>query len=573
MHLRSKIFSAALLLSFLVLIVRLFFWQIIKGKDLSKEARIQYQKEIVVTAPRGNILANDGSILAARDDAYLVYAYLPKVKDDYSKIADQLAPLFIDKGPGEEEYNEKLLDEANRIKSILNRENTSWIPLKHKVTPNVKNTIEALHLSGIGFELEETRAYPEASTAANLLGFVGKDAQGRDKGYFGIEGNYDLTLSGKPGYLSRESDASGIPILLGETRETLAIEGVDLLTNIDKAIQLIVEKGLKEGIERYGASAGTVIVMNPASGGIVASASYPSYDPKNYTDYSDEVFKDPAISAGFEPGSVFKVVIMASALDAGVVEKDTKCDICGGPLKVDKYVIETWDKKYRPDSNMVDAIVHSDNVGMVFVAQKLGADRLFEYLNRFGIGKTTGIDLQGEFTPMLREKGTWNIVDVSTAGFGQGVAVTPIQLLRSVSAIANGGVMVTPKVIQKIIGDDWEQEIKVPSPKRVISKEASREVTLMMVEAAKKGEAKWTHLRGYRVAGKTGTAQIPIAGHYDKEKTIASFVGFAPYDDPKFVMLVTLREPSSSPWASETAAPLWYSIAKELFYYFGIQPE
>jgi cell division protein FtsI/penicillin-binding protein 2 len=222
---------------------------------------------------------------------------------------------------------------------------------------------------------------------------------------------------------------------------------------------------------------------------------------------------------------------------------------------------------------MIDVIVHSDNVGMSFVAQKLGAESLFDYLNSFGIGKATEIDLQGEASPKLREKGTWNIVDLATAGFGQGVAVTPIQMISAASAIANDGVLVKPQVVDKLKGPGWEEDIKPETLRRVISKESADEITAMMLEAAKNGEAKWTHLRGFKVAGKTGTAQIPISGHYDSEKTIASFVGFVPADEPKFVMLVTLKEPSSSPWASETAAPLWYSIAKDLFPYFGIQPE
>jgi len=279
------------------------------------------------------------------------------------------------------------------------------------------------------------------------------------------------------------------------------------------------------------------------------------------------------VSDAFEPGSIFKVIIMASALDAGVVEPDTKCDICAGPLKLDKYLIETWNREYRPNSTMVDVIVHSDNVGMSFVGLKLGKDKLYDYLDKFGIGKLTGIDLQGEATPHLRDKDDWSVVDVATASFGQGVAVTPIQMVKAVSAIANGGIMVNPHVVSKLKTLDWQEDIKVSGATRVISEDAAKKITAMMVEAAKNGESKWTYLRGFKVAGKTGTAQIPIAGHYDTDKTIASFVGFAPADSPKFLMLVTLKEPASSQWASETAAPLWYSIAKDLFLYFSIQPE
>lgn len=570
---RLKILTALFFLVFISLIARLFFWQIIKGKTLASQARLQYQKSEKIIAPRGNILANDKSALAARTEAYLVFAYLPEMIDTPSKVADLLAPLFLEEVEIEGKYEDSILHEAGRIKSQLTNEESVWIPLKHKVGPDIKEKIEDLKIEGIGFEIEEKRVYPEASSAAHLLGFVGKDSDGIDTGYFGIEGYYDLILSGKHGYLSRESDASGIPILLGSQQEVSAIEGVDLITYIDKTIQHVIDDTLKKGLEKYGAIAGSIIVMDPKTGGILAQASYPSYDPINYQDFSDELFANPIVSNSFEPGSVFKILVMAAALDEGVVEPDTLCEVCAGPLPVDKYLIETWNKVYRPDSDMVDVIVNSDNVGMAWVAQKLGADKLYEHLAKFGIGQLSEVDLQGEWAPTLRKKDSWNIVDVSTAGFGQGVAVTPIQLIRAASAIANEGVILTPKVVKKLEGAGWEDEVASAKAERVISKDTANMITAMMVEAAKNGEAKWTNIRGFKVAGKTGTAQIPIAGHYDEEKTIASFVGFAPADDPKFIMLVTLREPTSSPWASETAAPLWYSIAKDLFLYFGIQPE
>ncbi len=569
---RIKAMTLAFLLAFFLLISRLFYWQVIKGKDLSEQARRQYQTGRSVGAQRGNILARDGTWLAARSEAWLVFAELKKITETPTKIADKLAPLFVE-AENSDNYLNKVLNEANRIKGILGKDEVVWVPLKHKVSSSVKANIEALDIDGIGFESEESRVYPEASSAAHLLGFVGKNSEGEDQGYFGLEGYYDLILSGKPGFIARDSDARGIPILVGDSKEILAVGGVDLLTHVDKAVQLSLEKNLLKGIETYGALSGTVIVMDPKTGGIMGISSYPSFDPVKYYDYGNTFFINPAVSLSFEPGSIFKVLIMASALDAKVIKTDTICDICAGPVKVDKYYIETWNKEYRRDSNMTDVIVHSDNVGMVFVGDKLGSGRMYDYLDKFGIGKLTGIDLQGEMTPALREKDKWSVVDTATVSFGQGVATTPIQLVKAVGAIANKGILAKPQVVDSIAAEGWEEDIKPDSRERVISQKSAAEMTAMMVEAAKNGEAKWTHTRGFNVAGKTGTAQIPIAGHYDEEKTIASFVGFAPADDPKFVMLVTLREPQSSPWASETAAPLWYSIAKDLFLYFGIRPE
>ena len=545
-------------ISFLLLSFKLFFWQIIKGKDLSNSAKGQYQVGQVMEAPRGNILAADGSPLAMRRDAWLLFAEPPNLKEKPDKIAEKLAPIL------EKDFSE--------IFSLLSKKGSVWVPIEHKLSSEVKGNIEALGFMGIGFEKEEDRYYPEASVAAQLLGFVGKNEEGGNVGYFGLEGYYDLTLSGRKGYREGDKDAQGSPILLGNFKESSALRGVDLVTTINKTVQLTIEKKLKEGIEKYGAKGGSVVVMDPSTGKILGMASYPSFDPKKYQEYGDVFFKNPVISDTFEPGSIFKVLIMASALDAKAVRPDTICDICSGSLKVDKYKIETWDNKYYPDSTMTDVILHSDNIGMAFVGQKLGADTLYDYLDKFGIGKETEIDLQGEVALPLRKKGTWNIVDLATASFGQGVAVTSIEMIRAVAGVANDGMMPTPHVVSALKGEGWQEEIK-PKTERVISEEAAEEMTAMMVNAAKNGEAKWTSLRGFNVAGKTGTAQIPIAGHYDPKSTNASFIGFSPAQNPKFIMLVTLNKPQSSQWASETAAPLWYSIAKDLFLYFGIQPE
>lgn len=544
------------------------------GKELSAQARSQYADGGLLQAPRGNILAADGSFLAANVVGWQLVANPAVIEIDTKTLAKQLAPILQPKGDDQKDadYAASQLVEVDRLTALLGR-NAVWVPLASTVGKDQKTKIETLGVVGLSFEERATRSYPEASSAAQVLGFVGKAEDGSDTGYFGLEGYYDQSLSGKSGYLSRETDARGAPILVGDSKEVSAVEGVDLVTNIDKRVQLVVEKRLKEGIETYQASSGSIIVMEPKTGAIMAMASYPSFDPGKYADYGDAYFKNPAVSDSFEPGSVFKVLVMAAGLDAGVVKLDTKCDICSGPYKVDKYFINTWDGTYRPDSTMVDVIVHSDNVGMVYVANKLGIEKMYAYLSAFGIGQLTGIDLQGEFSAQLRPEKDWSIVDLAVGSFGQGVAVTPMQMLRAVGAIANNGLLPNPRVVKKLVGDGWEQVVDPGAPRRVISEQAAKDITTAMVATAQDGEAKWTYRRGFDVAAKTGTAQIPIAGHYDAEKTIASFVGFAPSTNPKFVMMVTLKEPQSSPWSSETAAPLWYKIADELFVYFGIQPK
>ncbi|QQS38572.1 penicillin-binding protein 2 [Candidatus Woesebacteria bacterium] len=565
---RFRVLLVLFIIGFIALVVRLFYWQIIEGKELSVKARGQYEIGQVVQAPRGSILASDSTGLATRQEAWLVYASLPNIKEDPQRIADKLAPFFV------EDISDRqiLLDEVVRLTALLSRNDVVWVQLKQKIEKPTKEAIEALEIEGIGFDPQEIRLYPESSSSAHLLGFVGKNDHGEDIGYFGLEGFYDLILSGKPGYKARESDARGIPILIGNSKEIFAVQGVDLITNIDKAVQITLERELKRGLEIYGASEGSGIIMNPKTGAVIAMASFPSYDPSTYSVWSNELFKNPTISNAFEPGSIFKVLVMAAGLDSGVVKPDTKCEICDKPIKIDKYYINTWNNEYNKDSSMTDVIVHSDNVGMVYVAQKMGKDKMYDYLSKFGMGKLTGIDLQGEVTPAIREKNRWSEIDLATSSFGQGIATTPIQIVNAVSAIANDGILLKPTVVKSLQGEGWQEDIKVEEVGRVISKKAADEITAMMVEAARIGESKWTYVSGFKVAGKTGTAQIPIEGHYDAEKTIASFVGFAPYDDPKFVMLITLKEPQSSQWASETAAPLWYMVAKDLFLYYGIQP-
>ncbi|SRR5258708_3956023 len=564
---RLRIVGVIFGIFFVALIARLFYWQVIHASELSIEGRSQYQSQAKKAARRGSILASDESWLVSDADAYLVYAEKPKLTETARAIANKLAPLFV----MDPTNHDELLKEAERLEGVLNQDGV-WFPLKHKVSSDLKNNIAALKIAGIGFDEEDTRSYPEGSSGAQVVGFVGKDDAGDDKGYFGLEGYYDLVLSGKPGFTLRESDVKGVPILFGASKELSAVAGVDLLTHIDKRIQMTIEKKLKDGIDLYGAKSGTVILMDPKTGGIMGMASYPSYDPAKYWEYKTDDYKNPAVTDTFEPGSIFKPIIMAAALDDKSVEPDTKCDICSGPFKVDKYTIETWNNEYHPDSTMTDVIVNSDNVGMTYVGNKLGADKLYDYLDKFGFGHTTGIDLQGEVTPQIRNKGSWNIVDLATTTFGQGIAVTPIQVLRAIGAIANGGKLVTPQIVSRLQKDSWGQDIKPLTTVDVISEKASEQIRDMMVAAIDRGEAKWAAPKGFKIAGKTGTAQIPVAGHYDPTKTIASFVGFAPADNPKFVMIVILHEPTSSIWGSETAAPLWFDIAKDLFPYLGIQP-
>jgi len=544
---------------------KLFHWQVLKSEELAVLAEKQHRISFEIPAKRGDILAADGFPLATSEEAFLAFASIPDLKDKPEVIASKITPLIA--------KDEEIAETEQMIKQRLSREDLVWVPLRHKVSRQTKEILEKLNIAGIGFEEEEKRNYPEGSISAHLLGFVGADINGKDKGYFGLEGYYDLELRGQPGFVSREKDALGRPILVGESKEEKRINGKNLLTTIDRSVQLIVEEKLKNGLRRYGAVSGSVVVMDPKNGAILAMTSLPSYDPSNYWKYDKSLFPNPVVASSYEPGSTFKVLVMAAAIGSGVVSPDTRCDKCSGPRNISGYTIRTWNDKYFPDSTMTEVIQHSDNVGMVFVSEKLGKEKLLEYLEKFGFGKPTGVDLQEEVSPPLRPKGEWKPIDLATVSFGQGIAVTPLQMVRAVGVIANKGKLVKPFVVKKIIGEGKEKEIPLTEGVQVIKPSTAMIITEMMVNAVNNGEAKWAKPKDFRIAGKTGTAQIPVAGHYDEEKTIASFVGFAPADDPKFVMLITLREPTSSPWGSETAAPLWFDIAKELFNYYGVLPE
>ena len=556
------------LLTFFILVgliigARLFYWQVLSGENLSAIAASQHWVSFEIPAKRGQILASDGHPLVANQEAYLLFASIPQIKDDIAEIANRLSITLEKDDPA---------TMAGLIKERLSRSDLVWVPIKHKLSRKEKSEVETLQIEGLGFEQEQQRSYPEGSASAHLLGFVGSDINGVDKGYFGLEGYYDLELKGRAGLLKREKDASGKPILVGDVEREDEKDGRTLVTTIDRTVQYTIASQLQSAIKRYGAVSGSVIVMRPQDGAILGMVSYPNYDPFLFSDFNKSLFSNPVVASSYEPGSTFKVLVMAAAINEGLVKPETRCDRCSGPRKIAEYTISTWNDEYHPGATMAEVIQYSDNIGMVFVSEKLGIGKMIDYLTKFGLGQKTGIDLEDENTPSLREEKNWSSVDLATASFGQGIAVTPIQMIRAVNVLANKGKLVKPYLVKEMETEEGRISLPKSLTQEVINPTTASILTEMMVNAVDSGEAKWAKLEGYRIAGKTGTAQIPVAGHYDEDKTIASFVGFAPADDPAFIMLVTLREPTTSPWGSETAAPLWFDISKELFTYYGIQP-
>jgi cell division protein FtsI/penicillin-binding protein 2 len=556
-----------------LIIARLFYWQVVRADFLTSRAFNQHQQVVTLSARRGSILASDQSVLAGTADNFMLFAYKPQLEASPLEVSKSVAPIIA---PAPEPATDsaqpfdpiaaaKVLvkDTEDYLLERLNQ-NNSWVSLKHYLNREQKEMIESLELKGLGFESQLIRFYPESSMSAQLLGFVGQDINGQATGYFGLEGYYDRQLQGQAGKVEQELDAQGNPILVGSYANLDSKNGRTLLTTINRGVQYQVEKLLKLGLERYGASAGTVIVMDPDSGGIIAMASYPNYDPSEFYKYPKDFYANPAVANLFEPGSIFKPIVMAAAIDDGAVEPETKCDICSGKIHIGSYSIGTWNDEYHPETTMTEAIINSDNTGMVFAARKLGSEKLRAYLAEFGLGNKTGIDLQEETSGVLRELKDWKEIDLATTSFGQGIAMTPIQVTAAINAIANDGTWVQPYIVETIIDGQRQINTHPHTNRQVISPESAEAVTQMMIAAVVDGEAKWAKPKHLSVAGKTGTAQIPVAGHYDKDKTITSFVGFSPADSPRFTMLVSLREPQTSQWGSETAAPLWFEIAKQI---------
>lgn len=553
------------LIFFLAIVVRLFYWQVVQAEYLQAQAEGQYFTNIEVGASRGNIYFFDGFLLASSNPSFSIFGQ-PKLipGEKLVEISYTLAKNLLEEGEEVETLAKDILD--NLSKDLY------WVRLRRNISYEKKKQVESLNLKGIGFDLESSRFYPEGSSSAHLLGFVGSDARGEGKGYFGLEGYYEGELKGISGSIRHEKDALGLPILIGNFLTSQVKNGKDLVLNVDRTVQFIVENQLRKGIEKYGAKAASAVVLDPKTGAVLALVSYPNYDPQKYYSFPKEYYKNSVVADQYEPGSTFKVIVAASAINEDLVKPDTRCDICSGPISSGGFTIRTWNNKYYPDTTLKDVIIHSDNTGMVFVSKKLGLDKFYSYLENFGFGNLTGIDLQDESSPDIRPKSEWREIDLATASFGQGIAVTPIQMVRAVSVVANGGYLMEPHVVKMIKDDKGEYEIKPKVIKQVIKDSTAKIITEMMVAAVEEGEARVFKPKGFKIAGKTGTAQIPIGGHYDPTKTIASFVGFAPADNPKFVMLVRYDEPSSSVFGSETAAPTFFEIAKQLFTYYNIAP-
>lgn len=440
--------------------------------------------------------------------------------------------------------------------------------------PELKQFIEDQQLEGIVLQEQKIRTYPEKDLAAHVLGYVGwQDDQ--QIGRYGIEGFHQTDLRGTLGFFSNERDASGDLIGVASNQFEAADDGTDIILTVDRVVQSIIEEELADGVGRYGAERGSITVMDPNTGAILGMATFPNFDPNYYYAIQEpRVQLNPVISEIFEPGSILKPLIMAAAIEEKKVTPSTTM-VDDGPVRVAKYTINTFDGQHHGVQTMTQLLEKSNNVGMVWVGQQLGAETMYDYLRRFGLGERTGIELEGETRSALQEPDKWNITTVATTSFGQGVALTPLQSLNAINAIANGGLLPQPYIVAAKQPSGGERSVTQPiTVRQVVSASTAADISAMMVSVIENGVAQLAKVKGYYLAGKTGTAQVPDdQGTYSADQKIITFVGFGPVSNPRFSIMIKLDNPSGLSFASGTAAPMFRHIATKLLNYYQIPPD
>jgi cell division protein FtsI/penicillin-binding protein 2 len=530
-----------------------------------------------VVPSRGLIYDRQGNLLAANASRYYLEVEIRQLNPaSIRAIAEVLSRILV--LPLEDLHAQLSTDWTARgqfrIRLTRTDQNSQTWPIT--VDKNVAGVLnnfladpQAPDLSGLDLVPAPLRVYPAGSLAGHVLGFVNQE----DEGFFGIEGYYDEWLSGKPITVER-------PMIPPEARlfpDPPA--GVNLVLTLDLEIQQMVEIELQKAIEASGAESGQVIVMDPRNGEILAMAAWPSLDPNLYEPWlakagAEEPVITPAVAAQYEPGSTFKVLTMAAALDAGKVEPDTEF-IDEGQIEVGGNLIRNWDGSAWGPQTMLGCMKHSLNVCLAWVAaEKLGASEFYSYLNAFEIGQLIGIDLAGEVPGQLRNTRhpEWTESDLGTNAFGQGVSVTPIQLLAAVGAVANHGLLIQPHLVRQVVGPQGAYSPQPTVLGRPITAETAQTLTDMLATTLE-GETPFAHVPGYLLAGKTGTAQVPTERGYDPRWTIASFVGWGPLPDVQFIILVRLDKPESSPWGSVVAAPVFQEVVERLVVLMEIPPD
>jgi cell division protein FtsI/penicillin-binding protein 2 len=575
---RSRLFLFGFYLALVVVVGRLFYWQVIEGQRLKTQGEAQTLRKLDHQGLRGQIYTSDGYLLVGNQKVYELKLDKRNFQGDARSLAITLADLVSQERFLEQDLfsqEEQVLAKETWREEIETKFSSrgNWPKLLDKISLEQKLAIETLANPYLYFDETYQRFYPEASMAAHLTGFLGRDENAHEVGRYGIEGALEDELRARSESKWLRMDALGF-LLSGQKYESKNLNGRDVTLTIRRDIQYLAEQNLEWAIERYQADRGEIIILDSLTGKILGLAAWPSYRQWQYYKYPGEVLKNPSLTRLYEPGSTLKTLTVSAGIDSQVITPNTPCTRCSGPRQVASYSIKTWNDVYHPNISMIDALAKSDNTAMIFISDLLGTDRFVSYLKKFGIGQQIQIDLQDDSrTPFPSRIGP---VETATIAFGQGISTNSLELLRAVNTIANGGRLLEPLIIEKVNDQQTGQEIQsqIKEGEQVISREAAATVTEMMVEAAAHGEAQWIASDKYTVAAKTGTSQVPDPnGGYKKDETIASFIGFAPASNPRFTMIVKLENTKSSPWAAETAAPLWYRVADKLMILLNITPD
>jgi cell division protein FtsI (penicillin-binding protein 3) len=545
----------AFLVLFVVLGFRAFQLQVLRGEELKHLGERQHLKEWVLLPKRGTILDRDGEPLALSLEGQSVYVRPRRVKDP--QVARSLAQAL---GLNASEVRQKLKSDKPFV----------WV--KRQVTPKEAEKVASLNINGVGLSYEPTRYYPQGSVAGQVLGFVGLDSQGLE----GVELHYDAHIRGETGSPVVERDALGRRVLAKGVEELKIPPGADIHMTLNTSFQHLAEKQLEAAVTKFRAKSGLVVIVEPFTGEVLAMANYPFFDPNKFTRLSSAQWRNRAVTDSHEPGSTFKTILAAAALEEGIVGREDLfyCEM-GKYSYAGRTIHDTHEYGWLPFYKIIQ---HSSNIGATKVAEKLKRERYFKYIEKFGFGQLTGIDLPGEVSGQVRSPANWSAIDLATHSFGQGLAVTPIQLVMAYAAIANGGFLMRPFTVRRVIGPDGNV-IAVNQP-HVVRRVASERTAHLLTSILKGvvddgGTGVMAGVEGFEVAGKTGTAQKPDLTHggYEAKKRVASFIGFVPADDPRLVVLVLVDEPEVSVYGGVVAAPVFQNIARAALRQLNVAPE
>ena len=570
---RLKILRLGLVLFALILVGRLFILQVFQYGHYAALASVRHDISSVLTPERGAILARD---LSQGSQAENYYPVAVNKKVEHLVVS----PYDLEDGESAAGVLEGLLslDKAKLTEGLAQKERRYWVVKKELSEAKSAAIAEAkktgrLPKKGVWIESETKRHYPEAEFLSHTLGFMGYVGEEK-KGIYGLEAKFEEVLAGRPGALEAARDAAGGLINTSFRKLVPAVNGSDLRLTVDRAIQTEAQRVLKDYVTKFSAAGGSVVVIDPKTGGILALASEPAFNIKEFNKVKDAtIFNNPATGARYEPGSVIKPLTMAAALDSGRVKPDDTYEDTGA-LVFDGYTIRNADDKTYGRQDTTGILEKSINTGAVYLQRQTGKETFKRYLKKFGLDEKTGITLPGEIAGDLRNLNTKSDIAYATAAFGQGISVTPLGLATAYLALAGNGEIKRPHIVSEIQHPDGAREVVQPETLRqVISPETAAIVKNMMVQVVEKGFGKKAGVKGYYIAGKTGTAQIPLTDGrgYDPNKSIMTFSGFGPVENPAFVMVVKIDKPAAR-FAESTAAPAFGEIAKFILNYLQIPP-